>query len=688
MIRLSLDRIDQGAQPAYLSNGVVGLRVPPVPYAGGTCVVNGHVGLHETQRVQAMAYAPYPLGGDIRIGHLWLSRRPELARFRAQTYDLSCGELSSSFDYETEDGSAAVEVLTFCSRTAPTLVLQETKVTVDRPCTVILRAQVEPQGVDGRCAYRTMSLPENGEAVDGCIRWESAGALSELGIAYVSSCRSDGGHVYERRKAAWGEASAIQTAYVIEAVPGETYRLQQIACCVPSLMHSEPDYQAVRLTYLGVTKGFETLREENRQAWKELWKGRLKLLGADRAWQDRADAAYFYLHTSIHPSSPNSTALFGLGQWRNYHGFLGHIFWDIETFTFPPLLLTQPHAARAILDYRSGQLEAARRNAAMNGYRGIQFPWESSTKGEEVTPPGYPQSVFEHHVTLDIAIAFAQYAHATGDSIFAKEQAWPLLKGVAEWLESRVTETGRGYEIHGVTGIDEGKVAVNNNAWTNSGALASLREAIAMARRMGYEPPASWADMADRLYLPVDPASRVLLQYDGFRYRDGEIVCPDSLFAFFPHDLEVPPGVKEATLRHYLEWGRAALGYPMHSPLQGVWAAMTGDRALSGRRFEMGFGDFVFDPYLLIDEFSVKFTRRNKERVGPYLAHAGGFLMACMFGLTGLRIQGDDPDGWFRHPVVMPDLWDGVEVERIWVRGKPAALRAVHGDAKGRILCH
>ena len=91
------------------------------------------------------------------------------------------------------------------------------------------------------------------------------------------------------------------------------------------------------------------------------------LLGADETWQARADAAFFYLQSSVHRSSPASTSIFGLAQWRNYHYYYGHVMWDIEAFAVPPLLLTQPEAAAAMLRLpaahaggRRGQRPAAR----------------------------------------------------------------------------------------------------------------------------------------------------------------------------------------------------------------------------------------------------------------------------------------------------------------------------------------
>ena len=72
------------------------------------------------------------------------------------------------------------------------------------------------------------------------------------------------------------------------------------------------------------------------------------------------------------------------------------------------------------------------------------------------------------------------------------------------------------------------------------------------------------------------------------------------------------------------------------------------------------------------NEFSTRFP--DRPRAGPLMANVGGFLTSCLYGLPGLVLQAGDPQHWARRPVVMPELWDGVEVDRIWVRGNPARV--------------
>jgi trehalose/maltose hydrolase-like predicted phosphorylase len=91
--------------------------------------------------------------------------------------------------------------------------------------------------------------------------------------------------------------------------------------------------------------GFDVIRAENRAAWDEIWKGRIKLVGAEPRWQALADAAFFYLNSSVHASSCASTSIFGLATWHDYHYYYGHVMWDIEAFAVPVLTFVQPQAA-------------------------------------------------------------------------------------------------------------------------------------------------------------------------------------------------------------------------------------------------------------------------------------------------------------------------------------------------------
>jgi trehalose/maltose hydrolase-like predicted phosphorylase len=666
--------------PAYLSNGLIGLRVGRIPFVDGLCMVSGLVERDPVEDGEGFARAPYPLWGDVVVNGHGLTWHPEQARLVEQVYDFSCGELRTRFVFRPADTSATVEVLVFCSRSLPTVVAHEVRVEVDAECDLVLSGGLNPTGISGRwLARRTQTPGSDTPVVDGLMEWETSGGLSSCGAAYVT--RLEGATGVRRGVEDVDVRAPLRTSYEFRARPGRTYVLRQLSTLLSSRMHSEPDRMAARLAFLAATRGFAKLRRQNRAAWDDLWKGRVVLHGADDRWQAIADASFYYLHASAHASSQFSMPTFGLAYWPDYHYYRGHVMWDIECFALPVFLLTDPAVARSLLDYRLSRLGAARRNAAMNGYPGVQFPWAGSpVRGEEVIRLSKARVIFEQHVNMVVAFAFAQFCHATGDRAYLRENGWEVLSGVAEWIAGRGVETPRGFEIHECLGIAEQEQPVDNHAYVNMAAAVALREAAGAARALGQDGAERWQRLADRIFLPVDERTNVILNHEGYVFKEGDVAAatPETLAGLFPFGYDPGPERERATLRFALDHVGAYVGYPMLSAPLGAWAARLGDRALSARLFEEGYAAFIEEPWRLPDEFSHRFP--DQARAGPLMANVGGFLTSCLYGLTGLALGPGEPASWARRPAFMPELWDAVEVERAWAHGRPARLVAKHGS--------
>jgi hypothetical protein len=63
----------------------------------------------------------------------------------------------------------------------------------------------------------------------------------------------------------------------------------------------------------------------------------------------------------------------------------------------------------------------------------------------------------------------------------------------------------------------------------------------------------------------------------------------------------------------------------------------------------------------------------------------GGFLLGCMWGLPGILPGHDEPASWARRPVVLPEGWEAIEIERAWVRAQAARIEARHGARRATI---
>lgn len=672
-----------GALPAYVGNGMIGLRVREQPLQAGMAIVSGFAGEHPERRVEAAAVAPYPLAGDLALNGVWLSDQPSSVSDLVQRYDFTTAELTSAFRYQAAGVSADVVVTTLASRSAPSILLQEVEVRVSSACKVSLRAIVETLGVRGRVARRATDTPgEPSPACDGSLLWEAEGGLSACGIALATEIveADTGGPVTQR----WDISGPLRSEYEAPARPDRPMRLRQIAAMTPSVLHDRPDEEAVRRVARAKATGFDTLRDRNRAAWADLWKGRIVVEGASAPHQEIIDAAFFYLNASAHAASPSATSIFGLAAWHDYHYYYGHVMWDIDAFCLPPLLFSQPDAALAMLEFRSRGLAAARSNARLSGRSGLQFPWEAAPlSGQEAAPGAGDSAAHEDHGSLHTARAFGLYADATGDKAFLDEDAWPVLSGVADWIISRATRTGRGLEIQRSTGPAEVPEPPDNDAFTMMAAKQVLRRAIRAAEQTGREAPPEWAEAEQDLYLPVR-SDGVMAAHDGFRVSEPKGATPSPLAGLFPYDHPSPVEERQKTLEFYLKHWEAYVGAPMFPALYATWAIMAGDRTLALKLFEEGYAAYDKGRFHQCLEYRPDHPD-SQVAAGPFFANLGGMLLGLTLGMTGLVIDDGNPQGWARRPVLLPEGWSAIVIERIWVRGKPMRLEARHGADRAQL---
>jgi len=126
--------------PAYVSNGLIGLRCPPIPFLDGTAMVTGFAGIDPNDGVEGFSRVPFPLAADVRVGGIALSQARDQVHLVEQRYDFATAELSTILEYCAAEATAHIEVVTLCSRTMPTIALQKLRVSVDAPVELELTA--------------------------------------------------------------------------------------------------------------------------------------------------------------------------------------------------------------------------------------------------------------------------------------------------------------------------------------------------------------------------------------------------------------------------------------------------------------------------------------------------------------------------------------------------------------------
>jgi protein-glucosylgalactosylhydroxylysine glucosidase len=654
--------------PAYLSNGLIGIRPGPDPLAKAQTYVSGFVFAHPAHWVESLSPAPYPLGTDIRVREISLLKRPDLLKIRRQTLDMSCGELSSELVFDPGSGTRLnVEVLQFASRSVPSLVCQEIRLTSSVDAEIEVVASIDSDGVPGR-TYLTQ--PPERTQIDLVSGFESEENLSKLGVAlWVLSPDTPA----QRQEPVSTESSSTRT-YVLKLQAGRPVRFQTIAAMVSKLYHPEPPLEAIRLASWGSLLGFATLRSDNRAAWVDLWKSRVKVTG-DADAQRVLDAAFFYIHSSVHASTRTGMPPFGLSQFSHYYG---HSFWDTETWSLLPVILTAPEAARSLLEYRVRGLGYAKRQAALYGYRGAQFPWEAAPIGGFETTPTFAGTGWgEQHVTPDVALGFWEYQVATNDQNFLQESTWPVLKAVAEWIESRGVYSERGFEIQHIMGPDEDVPNISNVSYMNLICKMVLTASIRCAQMVGAHAPASWSKIRDALVLPIDNSKKIVQPYDNPPSPTSNSYSTGQMDFLTVHDIPIDIELLRRThaFEETISRGREASSPGAGIPIGFAEAAISATAAFLGEKrralelFHQSWRNAWLEPFGMIREAS-------SQDYGCFLTNHGSLLQTVMLGFTGIRISEGD---WAKYPVSLPAGWSRIEIDRIFVRGEAKRLIATDG---------
>lgn len=290
-----------------------------------------------------------------------------------------------------------------------------------------------------------------------------------------------------------------------------------------------------------VERGFEQELAEHFKVYEEMWKEADIQIQGDFDLDRAVRFNIFHLMSTgnEHDDRVNVGA-------KLLHGeeYGGHAFWDTELFMLPFFAYVFPKTAKNLESYRYRLLDAARANAAKNGYKGAQYPWESADDGTEqcpdwtIEPDGtcYRCYVadYEHHVTAAVAYGIYDYVKITKDTSFLLKKGGEILMETARFWASRceyITEKDR-YEIRKVTGPDEWHEPVDNNVYTNYLAKWNLRYVIALIQdlkehhREDYDRIAEkisltekeieeWNLVQSKIYLPRKEGTQLLEQFEG-----------------------------------------------------------------------------------------------------------------------------------------------------------------------------
>eukprot|EP01100_Stratorugosa_tubuloviscum_P008754 TRINITY_DN3643_c0_g1_i4.p1 TRINITY_DN3643_c0_g1~~TRINITY_DN3643_c0_g1_i4.p1 ORF type:complete len:849 (-),score=424.68 TRINITY_DN3643_c0_g1_i4:1-2244(-) len=381
------------------------------------------------------------------------------------------------------------------------------------------------------------------------------------------------------------------------------------------------------------TKFESALFQQHVAAWENIFESNIQIEAQGNLAQI-VNSALYYLVSNLRENCGTPTVC---QPWSVSPGSLatnsynGHVFWDSETWMFPPLLLLHPELARTMLDYRFNTRSGAAAKAISyeNPYSGTMFAWESAFTGQETCPIHAPMGKLEQHINGDIPFAVKSYWCATHDEKWIQDRGLPLVLGAAEFWASRASKESDGtYSIKKVIPIDEARAGgVDNSIFTNIGAIYTLKLANEFGKKFNVPIPKNWNEIATKIQVNYDNNTQTYIPFDG--YDSGGSL--DTVMIGYPFSW---PMSKTTQLNNMKKFAREDLNGPpgMQNCIYATnWAAV-GEKELAASLFEKCYKSVTHAPFFVWTEMP------NFGGAQQFMTGIGGFLQAIMNGFGGIRI--------------------------------------------------
>ena len=440
------------------------------------------------------------------------------------------------------------------------------------------------------------------------------------------------------------EDNKVSVTFDHQLTAGNTLRISKLGGYISSRNHSKEELEQQALQVLNEAKklSFDTLYQEQKTAWKEVWKsGDIAIEGDVKAQQ----AIRFNIF-QLNQTYTGEDAGLNIGP-KGFTGekYGGSTYWDTEAYCIPFYMATKNQkVARNLLTYRYLQLDRAIENAEKLGFKKGAALYPMVTMNGEECHNEWEITFEEIHRNSAIAFAIFNYTRYTGDHSYIPEMGLEVLIGIARFWVQRASYSSakQQYVILGVTGPNEYENNVNNNWYTNYSAQWCLNYTAQIIEELRDNSPEDsarieaktafesaeleqWKKTASLMYLPEDKNLNVVLQQDGF--LDKQMIKVADL------------DPKERPINQHWSW----------------------DRILRSPYIKQA--DVLQGMYFFEDQFEEDTLRRNFDFYEPFTVHESS-LSPCVHSILAAKLGKEDQAYAFYLRTARLDLDDyNAEVE-------------------------
>ncbi|AOZ92499.1 glycoside hydrolase family 65 protein [Paenibacillus crassostreae] len=412
--------------------------------------------------------------------------------------------------------------------------------------------------------------------------------------------------------------------------------------------------------------GFQPLLEEHIKAWADKWSESDIVIDGDVAAQQAIRFNIFQLNQTYNGEDDR----LNIGP-KGFTGekYGGSTYWDTEAYCLPFYLSTADDSiARNLLVYRYKHLEKAKENAKKLGFsKGALYPMVTMN-GEECHNE-WEITFEEIHRNGAIAYAIYNYVNYTGDISYLGQYGLEVLAEISRFWEERVNYVPAKdkYMILGVTGPNEYENNINNNWYTNSMAVWTLKYTLEVLEHLQKNEPSvykelvakldlkeeetsKWSDIIAKMHYPYDEERQVFLQQDGFLDKDLTPVKdldPSNLplnqqwswdrilRSVYIKQADVLQGI--FTLRDQFNLDEVKRNFDFYEPLT-VHESSLSPCVHSILACELGYKEKAYEMYLRTSRLDLD-NYNNDTEDGCHTTSMAGTWMSVVHGFGGLRVQ-------------------------------------------------
>jgi len=703
--------------PSYLANGYFSTMTAPRGTEGNLAYMVAFMDYAKDDESRPAAIPGWSeidySTGDSAAGHFWMNQvplNPVLFNDYSQVLNMRDATLTTRYRYVDHGRTTQIKVATFVSQASTHLAATQISLTPDFDGTMQLSfalnlwapyqprlpiAKMTGDEMQEAVAAHNMKLvavppatPDRAAvwyhgdthvlAADGDTKeltlWLDGRAEQGLGMAEAAALRLPDG-VAATDIALYKSPYRLALNLSVKVQKDKTYTFTKFIAA------SREGWGGDARTDLALARearaaGFDTLLDEHRVVWRDLWRSDIAIDGDARA-QTAVHSDLYYLLATSTPDTHWPMGACGLTP-----GYTGHAFWDSDTWIFPALLLLHPERAKSLMMFRSFTLPAAQARAQARGLKGAMYPWEADPEnGSEQTPHfAYVLGEREIHVSADVAIAQWQYWLATHDRDWLKKYGWPVIRNAADFWASRASWNAdkKRYEIVHVTSVAESYNDVPNDTFTNVSAQKVLNVAAKAASLVGERADPHWAEVAAKLYIPFSEKEQRHLDFDASVPREPLEGSTLGLLMYPSLDLPMTAQIRrndfDYTMISVKEGHREPHG--MSLAPSAIAAAAVGNAPLAVTWLQNNFTSGLIKP-----PFNVR-TETATNNTGYFITASGGFLQTLLYGFGGLRIE---EKGLIEaYAPVLPPEWKSMTLKNIEFRGRRYDI-VIGRDAAGKL---